>query len=622
MTLGEIAKYESFGVNSEDTVETVIHTMRENGEGVVIFLEEDRVGGILTERDLVRLLEHVTDYNALAFPYAHKNVITAKGYRTLEYALHIMIDNGIRRIVVVDEVDRFLGVLTQENIIHHIEEDTYRTQLRVSSVVNQREVVSIHPENTIVQALNLMRTHNIGSVLVIEEDELIGILTERDTVRIIDEKTPLELPVREVMSSPVITIGADDTVAKTVQLMELRNIRRVVVIGRRGEMLGVIGARDILRNIRGSYGVFLENKLKQTKTTLDSIGEAIIEVYDCGNEQVIQWCNQKAKEAFGYDRIDKSITEVIPLKEWEALYKTLDAMRRIEHVKLQIQERVYDVSASLSYSSEGELIRIIFFDVTEFEEQVNTEVKARREKEKLLIQQSKMVMMGEMIGNISHQWKQPLNALSLILSDLQNRNEMGDVDADEVDEMCHEALEQIAFMGQTVDDFQQFYNPAKQVEEFSVLSSIDHVLELLKRSFSKHKIKVIIQNKIDQPKKLMICGFRSEFEQVVLNLLNNALDAIKDHIKSGAIMAEDGEITVGLASVGDQFLLSIRDNGGGIAKSIMSHIFERHYTTKQQNEGSGLGLYMSKMIIEGHFSGTLSVRNEGDGAEFLITLGL
>lgn len=231
-----------------------------------------------------------------------------------------------------------------------------------------------------------------------------------------------------------------------------------------------------------------------------------------------------------------------------------------------------------------------------------------RKQEQLLIQQSRLAAMGEMIGNIAHQWRQPLNILGLTIQDLSLSWEQGEFSQELLLVRVDKAMQVISHMSRTIDDFRNFFRPDKQQEHFKVSRIIGNALSLIGGSYKNLQIRVEVDTGADPS----ICGYPNEFAQVFLNILNNAKDAL---IARG--IAEP-IIRITLQEEQCKIIVLIRDNAGGIPEEIMGKIFDPYFSTKGPEQGTGLGLFMAKTIIESSMGGKLSVSNTRDGAEFRI----
>ncbi|MBF0344377.1 MAG: hybrid sensor histidine kinase/response regulator [Nitrospirae bacterium] len=252
------------------------------------------------------------------------------------------------------------------------------------------------------------------------------------------------------------------------------------------------------------------------------------------------------------------------------------------------------------------------------EKRVQEELNKRRIEEQMLIQQSKMAAMGEMIASIAHQWKQPLNALGLIVQDIKDAFDVGELDKKYLEQSVTQSMDLIKLMSHTVQDFQNFLKPSAQKMTFNVTEAFYEVVNLFSDQLKKDNVNIRFNT--DRTLKLYSAGYVNEFKQVILNLINNSRDAVKTRIKKGEFKGE-GFIEIAIEEVKDMVVVHWRDNGGGIDESVFEKLFQPYVTSKGEG-GTGIGLYMSKAIIEGKMEGRISVFNTLDGAEFVIELPL
>ncbi|NQY94912.1 MAG: hybrid sensor histidine kinase/response regulator [Campylobacteraceae bacterium] len=239
--------------------------------------------------------------------------------------------------------------------------------------------------------------------------------------------------------------------------------------------------------------------------------------------------------------------------------------------------------------------------------------KQRQQKEELitknevLIHQAKMATMGEMLGVISHQMKQPLNVLSLYCGDVKDSYKYNEINDEFIDDFSQKTKEQIEFLNKTIDGFRDFFDPHKLKKQFLLKDAIDKSLSLIAFQLQLDSIEVNIHIKEEK-----VFGIITELEQVILNLLTNAKDAfIENNIQNRIISInayEDENNTI----------LSIEDNAGGIKEENLELIFDPYFTTKK--EGTGTGLYMVKLVVKTSFNGKLELKNSKDGVKFIISL--
>ncbi|MCE5181625.1 MAG: PAS domain S-box protein [Betaproteobacteria bacterium] len=240
------------------------------------------------------------------------------------------------------------------------------------------------------------------------------------------------------------------------------------------------------------------------------------------------------------------------------------------------------------------------------EQRVHEEVARNREKDHMLIRQSRLAAMGEMIGNIAHQWRQPLNALGLLLANIKDAHDYHELDEAYLNESVIKGRLYIDKMSTTIDDFRNFFKPNREKMPFSLVSTIRDALSVVDASLNSSNIVVLLN--VEQDATTL--GFSNEYAQVVLNILGNAKDAIRDR------RIQNGRIELSVSRDETAACVAIRDNGGGIPDEILEKIFDPYFTTRAS--GTGIGLYMSKMIIENNMNGRIEVRNAEEGAEFRI----
>lgn len=242
------------------------------------------------------------------------------------------------------------------------------------------------------------------------------------------------------------------------------------------------------------------------------------------------------------------------------------------------------------------------------EEKVDEGIQKYKQQQQLLIQQSKMASMGEMIGIIAHQWRQPLNAISIIIEDIVDAYEHEDLSKEYMEANRARVIQQVQFMNKTISNFRNFYQPNKEKENFEVSECLDKALLIMKNQIERHSIRLDIHSE-----KIEVFAVQNELEQVLLGLINNAVDALVSN------KIKEPLIRIIIRDEGERVRLVIRDNAGGITDSIMEKIFNPYFTTKGAH-GTGIGLYMSRLIIEESMQGEISARNSGNGAEFIIVL--
>jgi signal transduction histidine kinase len=244
----------------------------------------------------------------------------------------------------------------------------------------------------------------------------------------------------------------------------------------------------------------------------------------------------------------------------------------------------------------------------ELEKRVEERTAELREKDQLLLTQGRRAAMGEMIGNIAHQWRQPLNSLGLLVQEVQLVQEVGEADLNYLAEYSQRSMKLIHHMSRTIDDFRNFFKPDKEKVNFDVEEVVRKTLQLLEGTLKEQGIAV----EVDTAGESMLLGYPNEFSQVLLNILNNARDVLRER------KVAEPRIGIGITGDGGKVCVTIRDNAGGIPVEIIDRIFDPYFTTKGPESGTGVGLSMSKSIVDRNFGGLLSARNVSGGAEFTV----
>lgn len=226
--------------------------------------------------------------------------------------------------------------------------------------------------------------------------------------------------------------------------------------------------------------------------------------------------------------------------------------------------------------------------------------------EKMIIQQSKFVKSGEMIANITHQFRQPLNNISYILMNLKKRFNTQKLDEEYFDKKVLQANEQLQFLSKTIDDFKDFYTQDKVKELFSVKDAVQNATTILSADLKTNNI--TLELKFEVYEEIKIFGVKSELSQVLIAIISNSIDVLKN--------IENPKIKINISANQAEVIISLEDNGGGIKSKNLKKIFEPYFTTKE--EGTGIGLYLCKMIIEESFAGKIFVENKKEGVLFSL----
>ncbi len=348
----------------------------------------------------------------------------------------------------------------------------------------------------------------------------------------------------------------------------------------------------------------LEKSNKNIQLFIDSILEGVIisknDLCVDVNKEAIKLLGYKTKE----ELIGKNLKEFIPSSHHDFFFKNRpEETLFIKEDKTEIEVLAMTKDIILE---EGGVKVLSFVDLTD-----------SKKREKILFQQSKLASMGEMIGNIAHQWRQPLSAISTASSGLLLQTELKILDEKLMNNSLKIILKSTSYLSNTIDDFKNYIKGDKHIQSFKISLAVENTLDLLGATFKNHRINVV-KNFND----IEITSYQNEIVQVLINILNNSKDAINQNCK------EDKLILITIKEENNKVVLDITDNGGGISNNIIDKIFEPYFTTKNKSQVTGLGLYMSYNLITESLSGTILAQNrtfiynnkEYSGVNMIITL--
>jgi len=375
----------------------------------------------------------------------------------------------------------------------------------------------------------------------------------------------------------------------------------------------------------------IEAKNEQEETLIESSNSAIIAIDWTGK---ITTYNEKAQKMFGWSKGEmigtRNLLNIIPNK-----YKKLHMQASTHFLQtgnscgvidteheLEAQHKdgtIFPISISFGakYKPKGAIVVANISDITtqkenqtrlkllneQLESLVEVKTKENIKQLEILQQQNKMAAMGEMIGAIAHQWRQPLNELGLSIQNLKYDFMEGAINEEFIKSYISENKKVIQFMSKTIDDFRSFFRVDKEKILFDVKEAIQDTINMQSAQLKNHEINVELDGETFE-----VLGFQSEFQQVILNLINNAKDEFEHRKIKNAT----------LKIILREYSITVLDNAGGIEEEILDRIFEPYFTTKDQGKGTGMGLYMSKMIIENNMNGELYTQNQESGACFHI----
>jgi signal transduction histidine kinase len=311
--------------------------------------------------------------------------------------------------------------------------------------------------------------------------------------------------------------------------------------------------------------------------------------------------NQSFGRDFNIENADDNFKSF--LQEINESYEDYEKEKRfIEHSLALNSKELYEANKAIKQHNK------------DLEEKVRSEVEKNRRKEIQLFEQAKMASMGEMIANIAHQWRQPLNAVSITSSAMLLKQECGILTDKEIEDSAEAIINHVDYLSKTIDTFRDFLKEKKELATIVLQERLELILNILRTALNDNH--VTLNSNINQFEPITLKLVIGEIDQVIINIINNAIDIFKEK------KILEPNIWFNLEKDKEHLLITIEDNGGGIPKNIISHIFEPYFTTKHKSQGTGLGLYMGYKIVTESLKGKLYVQNTTNGAKFFIEIPL
>jgi signal transduction histidine kinase len=480
---------------------------------------------------------------------------------------------------ITDADGSLCGVVTYWNVMHHIEHDELQllSDTSIDEILLKDSAVTVEAGEKLTNQVAKFKHSPTDSVIVVNQQKAWGIITKRDIIRFYQEGRSLNGPVENYMSAPLFTIGSHTNVVSALNHMLEKHFRRAVVEDRNGRHLGVITQKSlvdyIVSNISKSRSISVE---RMNQMLVQAVEERTkeLENYQYNLEQLVEERTRELREA------NAKLEEEIAIRK-----ETEKVLEKAQQELLESNRQLFD--------------------------KVEEEVENNRQKDLILDRQSKMAAMGEMISMIAHQWRQPLNAVSIAVSGIQLRLKLNSIEAEYLEPKLDQIGEYVQYMSKTIDDFRNFYKPDKLKETVLLPEVIGASLNIIRPGLLDNDIEVVEMYGDIKPYE----SYKNELIQVILNLLKNAHDVLVERdVKDAKIVVKAYHGADGSCHI------SIEDNAGGIEPAIVEKVFDPYFSTKDEKNGTGLGLYMSKRIVEDHCNGNLKIENGEEGARFVITL--
>lgn len=623
--LGEILTPGVIGVPANTPVSETIKIMRSNNISCIVILEEERPVGIFTERNVVAYAARQGfSFNSREIKDLMTSpVLTASKDTSIYTAYKLLSTNKIRHLVVVDDKNRSVGVVTQSNIIKHLSYEYFAEAKKISQIMS-KSLYTVAKSATMLQALTEMVNKSVSCLVVAENNRPVGILTERDIAQLlIDQRDIRRMKVEEMMSHPVQSVLLATPIHEATKIMRQKKIRRLVVVDKDGELAGLITQSDIVKGLEGKYIDALKQIIKEkdeqiTDTVRDlkektvyldnllhssmDIGIAATDINCC-----IAYFNPAAEEIFACraeDVIGRDIKEIlfekkVALPKFEKVVETIKNKKKSHTFVFEKDEKgekqfiQATVSGILDNKQKLSGLVLVLRNITEL-----------KKMEEELLKSHKLESIGLLAGGIAHDFNNLLTAIlgNITLAQIHLKP------ADKIYKMMSKAEKaclKAKNLTQQLITFSEGGAPIKKTESLQGI-----IRDTADNALNEFNVKC----KFDMPDDLLPVNCdQGQIRQVLTNLFINAAEATpKDGIIE--VKAKNEELTadeIPHLAKGHYVRISINDHGVGIPQKHVSKIFDPYFSTKQRGalKGMGLGLSIAYSIIKKH-EGLITVESK------------
>jgi len=538
-----------------------------------------------------------------------------------------LVNSGVRLICIVEDDRSLFGIVTNSDIISSIDPETLMDNLKIKDYFKKQSVICVDKNQTLFEAISRMHNDETDCVIVTENNIPKGILTSKDTISIISNNISINDRVDLYCSYPLQTIPENFTIKEAVDYVNKKQFKRIVAVDENGEITGIISQQDLISYSYSHWATMMKdyhdellNLNKQLREKSDKLQQMVIE--DKKKELQLIEQQKELKTIFDttkdgiaildmdtrFKKVNKAYCEMTGLSEEELLNTSCIALtyrEDIPHTQEQmkillekgfvdnyekryvVNGKILTIHVSLNLLPDGNHILLNMKDVS---------------KLKTFEAQSKLASMGEMIGNIAHQWRQPLSVILTTATGIAVREEMGSLNKDLLLEGMNSISHQVTYLSKTIDDFRNFIKDNDNQEKLSIKKTIEKTISIVSPAMKNHNI----QLKVNTIEDMEIIGYENELIQAFINIINNGRDALDEHIQD----EDDKFIFITSKKIDNTIIVTIKDSGGGIPDNVIPKIFEPYFTTKHQSIGTGIGLSMTYKIITEHHNGKIEVQNE------------
>ncbi len=540
---------------------------------------------------------------------------------------------------------RFIGVISSDIILDTLQKNVVSVKIGKSGysfIVDSKGIVLVHPEQELVMKVKIQDV----------DSSLKGILeqfksTTSGTYAYKYQNENKVLTYQKIsntdwfLCTTVSEKEAQTLVNETASLLVLRMVLFVLLVFIFLTLAVIVGSAIMLVISKRRFRMIvkqhqlalsdMDEGLKWETSRRKEVESRYLTLFNVANDAILLSrglmlieCNDKAMDLFGLPKkgiIGRSILDLSPKYQTDS-QTSEDMARKIISDAMAGKQLffnwTYQCPDGTEFPTEVSLKtlyldneKIVLSSIRDISKRVNAEEQLRHAQ--------KLAAMGEMLGVIAHQWRQPLNTLSSYIASLPAAFYNQCISKEFVEKLVDGADSQIQFMSRTIDDFRNFFKPSKHKAPFDIMEAIENAVKLMEPQLSHQEISLRITGDYTD-RGICVYGYKSEFVHVLVNIIANAIDAIKEKRGQSADGNFSNVIEIHVSREGQGVNLEFKDDGCGIPEHLLDKIFTPYFTTKEKMTYSGIGLYMAKIIVEKEMNGSLTAKNHSTGAQFTIHL--
>lgn len=362
MLLSDLIAYKNDRLSSDSTLSDAIERMECEASSHIVLVDGGMVVGMLTLKNIIELYARGIHRDCKAIDFVSYPVVSIHDDRPVDMAVEMMIDYEIRRIVLIDDKEHYIGTLTQGDVLHYYEDYVHTSNEVFQCLHRRNRAIPIAYTTTIADAIHLMQFEHRDVLMVMDGINAIGIVTEKDILDLVYQNIDCSEPISSCIYSAIVSVSMDEKIHNAIEIMKEKNIHHLMVKG--DEELYLLNEKDLVLSYNTTLEVKLEAKLRDAKATYNLLGIAFCEIVDVGSAQIIKWLNAEAMLTF-HVKIDDPVSRMIGVENWDRLMDAFRVHRGVEHEQIEINQRIYEVTLMEAEVNNQSILKLFLNDVSD-----------------------------------------------------------------------------------------------------------------------------------------------------------------------------------------------------------------------------------------------------------------